>query len=245
MEENEAKPPLFERVLPFLVGKLLRLVGRTLRVRHEGEGPLIERLAAGRPVIVYGLHGHLLVGACDLGRYRPYVMISQSRDGERIARTVEHVGFRPVRGSSSRGGVRALLQSVRLLRGPVVCGHVVDGPRGPRGEVKPGLILMAQRSGAMIIPVLYGVDRKWVARRSWDRMQVPLPFGRVVARFLAPRDVPRELPPEAAEALRLEIEQELAREEVRLEAEVAGQPRGRPSRSETEAPPKNLSETPL
>ena len=244
MKETEAKAPLLERVLPFLAGKLLWLVGRSLRVRHEGEGPLIERLAAGRPAIVYGLHGHLLVGACDLGRYRPYVMISQSRDGERIARTVEHVGFRPVRGSSSRGGMRALLQTVRLLRGPVVCCHLVDGPRGPRGEVKPGLILMAQRSGAVLIPVLYATRHKWLAG-SWDRMQVPMPFGRVVARFLAPRDVPRELTPEAAEALRLEIERDLAREETRLEAEVAGQPHGRGGRSETDAPPRNVPETRL
>ena len=244
MKETEAKAPLLERVLPFLAGKLLWLVGRSLRVRHEGEGPLIERLAAGRPAIVYGLHGHLLVGACDLGRYRPYVMISQSRDGERIARTVEHVGFRPVRGSSSRGGMRALLQTVRLLRGPVVCCHLVDGPRGPRGEVKPGLILMAQRSGAVLIPVLYATRHKWLAG-SWDRMQVPMPFGRVVARFLAPRDVPRELTPEAAEALRLEIERDLAREETRLEAEVAGQPRERGGRSETDAPPRNVPETRL
>lgn len=244
MKETEAKAPLLERVLPFLAGKLLWLVGRSLRVRHEGEGPLIERLAAGRPAIVYGLHGHLLVGACDLGRYRPYVMISQSRDGERIARTVEHVGFRPVRGSSSRGGMRALLQTVRLLRGPVVCCHLVDGPRGPRGEVKAGLILMAQRSGAVLIPVLYATRHKWLAG-SWDRMQVPMPFGRVVARFLAPRDVPRELTPEAAEALRLEIERDLAREETRLEAEVAGQPRERGGRSETDAPPRNVPETRL
>ena len=233
--ESEAKPPLLERMLPFLAGRLLRLVGRTLRVRHEGEARMRELLAEGRPVILYGLHGHLLVGAADLGRHRPFVMISQSRDGERIARTVEHVGFRPVRGSSSRGGMRALLQTVRLLRGPVVCCHLVDGPRGPRGLVKPGLILLAQRSGAALIPILYGVRWKWVAG-SWDRMQVPLPFARVIARQLPARDVPRDLTPEGAERLRLEIERELAHEEARLEADVTGQPGARDSRSESEAP---------
>jgi lysophospholipid acyltransferase (LPLAT)-like uncharacterized protein len=241
LDDTETKPPLAERALSFLAGGLLRLVGRTSRVRPEGEEALLAQLAAGRPVILYGLHGHLLVGACDLGRHRPYVMISQSRDGGRIARAVEYVGFRPVRGSSSRGGVRALLQMVRLLEGPVVCTHVVDGPRGPRGEVKPGLILLAQRSGAALIGVLYATRQKWVAG-SWDRMQVPLPFGCVVARYLAPREVPRELEPEAAEALRLEIERELLREELRLEAEVAGQPRGRGGRSEAEAPPSDIAE---
>lgn len=241
MKTTRTRPPLFERALTFLAGNLLRLVGRTLRVRHEGESHLDGALAAGRPAILYGLHGHLLIGACDLGRHRPYVMISESRDGERIARTVEWVGFRPIRGSSSRGGVRALLQIVRLLRGPVVACHLVDGPRGPRGEVKPGLILMAQRSGAALVPVLYAM--RWKLRvGSWDRMQIPMPFGRVVARFLAPRDVPRDLTPEAAEALRLEIERDLAREELRLEAEVTSQPRGRGGRSEAEAPPKDIAE---
>lgn len=241
MNIARTKPALLERALTFAAGNLLRLVGRTLRVRHEGENRFDELLASGRPVILYGLHGHLLVGACDLGRHRPYVMISESRDGERIARTVEHVGFRPIRGSSSRGGVRALLQTVRLLHGPVVCCHLVDGPRGPRGEVKPGLILMAQRSGAALMPVLYAMRWKFRAG-SWDRMQVPMPFGRVVARFLAPRDVSRDLTPEAAESLRLEIEQELAREEARLEAEVTGQPGGRGGRSESEAPPASIAE---
>ncbi len=241
MEETETRPPLLERGIAFLAGNLLRLVGRTSRVRREGEGPLIAQLAMGRPAILYGLHGHLLIGASDLGSYRPYVMISQSRDGGRIARAVEYVGFRPVRGSSSRGGMRALLQMVRLLHGPAVCCHVVDGPRGPRGEVKPGLILMAQRSGALLFPVLYATKQKWQVG-SWDRMQIPLPFGRVVARFLAPREVPRELGEEAAEALRLEIEQELAREELRLESEVAGQPRGRGGRSEPEAPASDVAE---
>ncbi len=238
---TRTKPAILDRALPLLAGNLLRVVGGTLRVRHEGENRLDELLETGRPVIVYGLHGHLLVGACDLGRHRPYVMISESRDGERIARTVERVGFRPIRGSSSRGGVRALLQTVRLLKGPVVCCHLVDGPRGPYGEVKPGLILMAQRSGAALLPVLYAM--RWKFRvGSWDRMQIPMPFGRVVARFLAPRDVPRDLTPEAAEALRLEIERELAREELRLEAEVTGQSPDRGDRSDAGAPPKNPTE---
>jgi lysophospholipid acyltransferase (LPLAT)-like uncharacterized protein len=241
LDETESKPPLYERALSFLGGMVLRLVGRTSRVRAEGEAALLAELASGRPAILYGLHGHLLVGACDLGRHRPYVMISQSRDGERIARAVEYVGFRPVRGSSSRGGVRALLQMVRRLDGPVVCCHVVDGPRGPRGEVKPGLILLAQRSGAALIPVLYATRQKWVAR-SWDRMQVPFPFGRVVARYLPARTVPADLSAEAAEALRLELERELAREEARLEAEVAGQSRGRGGRSEPEAPASDAAE---
>jgi lysophospholipid acyltransferase (LPLAT)-like uncharacterized protein len=223
VEHSEERPGLVERALPALAGALLRAIGATLRIRREGDEHLASQLAAGRPAIVYGWHGNLLVGACDLGRHRPLVMISQSRDGERIARTVEHLDFQPVRGSSSRGGARALLQMVRLLRGPVVCCHLVDGPRGPRGEIKPGLVLLAQRSGAALIPIVYGVSHKWVAK-SWDRMVVPLPFARVVARRLPARFVPRELDEAGAESLRLELEEEMRREQARIDAELAGQP---------------------
>ena len=222
MEESERKPGLVERMLPALAGGLLRVIGVTLRMRREGEAELAAILASGKPAILYGWHGNLLVGTCELRRHRPYVMISQSRDGERIARTVESVGFVPVRGSSSRGGARALLQMVRMLRGPVVCCHLVDGPRGPRGEIKPGLLLLGQRSGAALIPIVYATKRKWVAK-SWDRMVVPLPFSRVVARYLPARSVPKDLDEAGAEALRRELEAELTREQARLDAEVAGQ----------------------
>lgn len=218
MQESEARAPLRERVIPVLAGWLLRAIGATLRVEVQADERLRALLAEGKPVILYGWHGSLLVGAYGFARYRPYVMISQSRDGERIARTVERLGFRPVRGSSSRGGVRALLQMVRLLEGPVVCAHLVDGPRGPRGEVKPGLVLLAQRSGATLIGLVGYVTRKWVAK-SWDRMQVPLPFARVVIRHLPERTLPAELSSEQAEAARLEIEAELRVENERLEAE--------------------------
>ena len=223
MDVTDVRPGLVERVLPPVAGTLLRVIGATLRIRRDGDEHLAAELAAGRPAIVYGWHGNLLVGACDLKRHRPYVMISQSRDGERITRTVEYLDFQPVRGSSSRGGARALLQMVRLLRGPVVCCHLVDGPRGPRGEVKPGLVLLAQRSGAALIPIVYSASSKWVAK-SWDRMVVPLPFARVVARRLPARFVPRDLDEAGAEALRRELEEELKREQARLDAEEAGQP---------------------
>ena len=222
MEESGERPSLVERALPALAGGLLRAIGATLRIQRDGDEHLAAVLASGRPAILYGWHGNLLVGACDLGHHRPYVMISQSRDGERIARTVEHVGFVPVRGSSSRGGARALLQMVRVLRGAVVCCHLVDGPRGPRGEIKPGLILLAQRSGAALIPIVYAVSRKWVAK-SWDRMVVPLPFARVLARRLPARYVARDLDEAGAEALRVELEAELLREQARIDAEFAGQ----------------------
>ena len=123
----------------------------------------------------------------------------------------------PVRGSSSRGGARALLQMVREVRrtGGVV-GHVVDGPLGPPGEVEPGVILLAQRSGAAIVPVYFSAQRCW-RMRSWDRMELPKPFSPIRLCFGPAQIVPRELSEDDAEKLRLELEQEMALQYARLD----------------------------
>ena len=82
-------------------------------------------------------------------RYRPVIAVSPSSDGDRIAQIVQRLGWDAARGSSSRGGVRALLALVREVSAGRIAAHIVDGPKGPAGVVKPGLMLLAQRSGAL------------------------------------------------------------------------------------------------
>jgi lysophospholipid acyltransferase (LPLAT)-like uncharacterized protein len=190
---------------------------------HEGEDVLGQTLASGSAAVICGWHELFLIACCDLWHYDPYVMISQSRDGERVTRVAERLRWRVIRGSSSRGGARALLQMVRVLREPVLVGHLVDGPRGPRRELKPGLVLMAQRSGAVLVPTVYSTRWKWCAP-SWDRLQIPLPFARIVRRHLPPRCVPANLAPEEAEALRRDLHAELIRATEALDRELLGQP---------------------
>ena len=88
--------------------------------------------------------------------------------------------------------------------------HLVDGPRGPARRVKPGLVLLARRAGAAIIPVYPASRRRWEAR-SWDRFQVPLPFTRVLIRIDPPIEVPCELSPREQETFRREFEKTLER----------------------------------
>jgi hypothetical protein len=218
VERPERRDGFGWRVLAVVAAWLIRALGATLRIRIDSESPLTAELAAGRPVIVFGWHEYFLIGCCVLRHYRPYVMISHSRDGERIARVAERVGWRTVRGSSSRGGARALREMVRVLTGPVVGCHLADGPRGPRHELKPGVIALAQLSGAMLVPTVCAVRHKWCAP-SWDRLQVPLPFTRVDWRHLAPRFVPRDLDANGLEVMRLALADELERETLRLETE--------------------------
>jgi hypothetical protein len=136
------------------------------------------------------------------------IMISQSRDGEMIARVVDMLGWRPVRGSSTRGGSRALKEIRTLTRQGFRIGHIVDGPQGPFGVIKPGLLVIAQFAGVPIVPVIVSAQRCWTFK-SWDRFMIPKPFSRIVVRFAPPIPVPRRLDAEAFEALRLYIEKQM------------------------------------
>ncbi|HTO05648.1 MAG TPA: lysophospholipid acyltransferase family protein [Myxococcota bacterium] len=222
MESVERRASIGERALAFAVAWLVRLLGATLRFDYEDNDVIEQTLAEGSAAIIFGWHEMFLIACCDLRHYRPYIMISQSRDGERVTRVAEQLGWRVVRGSSSRGGARALLQMVRVLREPVLAGHLVDGPRGPRREIKPGVVAMAQRSRAVLIPSMYAVQRKWRAP-SWDRLQVPLPFTRIVRHDLPARCVRPDLDEAEVEKLRAELHDELTRECAAFELERLGQ----------------------
>jgi len=222
VERAQDRIDLRERALTVVAGAALRLLGRTLRFRREGEAELLETLATGCPVLMCGWHEHLTLGSCDLAHYGPTIMISQSRDGDRVTRIAESVGWRVVRGSSSRGGARALLQLVRFLEGGGFACHLVDGPRGPRHELKPGLLMMAQRSRATLIPAVYAAKWHW-RPHSWDRQVIPLPFTRAAVRYLPARCVPANLDAASVEALTRELGREMLDAGEQLEAELAGQ----------------------
>jgi hypothetical protein len=207
------------------VSALLRCLYRSWRVRFEGFEPVDAEVAAGRPVILITWHGRILTCIAHYGpRYRLHAMISQSRDGDRISAVGVPLGVIPVRGSSSRGGARALLAAVRLLEKGHALGHVVDGPRGPAGEIKPGLMLMAQRSGAAIAPMYAGSRHHWTARRSWDRMEVPLPGSRVLYRLGPLRRIPPELDEARLETARRALEAELREGYAQIDADVGARP---------------------
>src|SRR5262245_968898 len=194
---------------------------RTWRVRFEGAEAVDAELATGRPMILLVWHGRLLTVLPHYGpRYALHTMISQSRDGERVAAVASRMGVVPVRGSSSRGGARALLAALRLLEKGHTIAHIVDGPRGPAGELKPGLMLMGQRSGAAIAPMYAASDRHWTAQRSWDRMELPLPCSRVLFRFGPRWRVPPELDEAGLEALRREFEAQMREGYARAQVDV-------------------------
>jgi lysophospholipid acyltransferase (LPLAT)-like uncharacterized protein len=106
------------------------------------------------------------------------IVVSEARDGQYLTDLASSLGYRTVRGSSTRGGTRALLGAVRELRESRAVAFTPDGPRGPRRELKPGVVAAAQRGGAVIVPIHAEADRAW-RLHSWDRFMIPKPLARV------------------------------------------------------------------
>lgn len=194
-----------------MVHWIVRLYLCLIRISWVNEEGLRDHLRKGGKAIAALWHQRIfpvITYAQRFSEFAPAAMISQSRDGEIIADVARRLNFRPVRGSSSRGGREALAAIIRDLAEHPFAVHAVDGPQGPRGVVKAGLISMAKLSGAPIFPLYISADRAWVLR-SWDRFIIPKPFSRVVIRWDGPIHVPAELDEAAFEALRREIEQRM------------------------------------
>ena len=200
---------------------LVRAYLLLIKIKAVNEEIILRQLKSGQKVIAAIWHQRILVVmgyARKFSGYEPSVMISQSRDGEMIAKVYSRFNFRPIRGSSSRGGKEALMNMVEDLVHHQIAVHILDGPRGPRGVVKPGLIVMAQLSGVPIVPVYISVNRAWVLD-SWDHFIIPKPFSTVVIRWDSPIYVPKSMDSEAFEITRKEIEEHLKENQARDDQE--------------------------
>ena len=202
-----AQPILKYRLIP-LCYYILRLYLSFLRIRVVGEDAAHKHFMKYGRMIAAVWHQRFLPALAYVTKFRgfkPIVMISQSSDGELIASLAERLGLVPVRGSSTRGGREALMAILRAIKKNPGVIHIVDGPTGPKGLVKPGLMAMAQVTGAPIFPVIISAEKAWVMK-SWDHFLVPKPFSTVTIRWAEPFPVPRGTRPEQLEVLRKEVE---------------------------------------
>jgi lysophospholipid acyltransferase (LPLAT)-like uncharacterized protein len=176
-------------------------------IGEENYAPVRDR---GTPCFMVIWHGRLLpAGYYHRGRGM-VGLISRSEDGEYIARVLRRWGYDAVRGSSSRGGMPALREIVRLARSGRTIAITPDGPRGPRQKLKPGVLAAARATGLPMVPVAAGADRAWWFE-SWDRFLVPKPFARIRVAYGSPFEVPRDAGPEEIEAIGRRLEAELNR----------------------------------
>lgn len=156
-------------------------------------------------------HSRILLVAHQFKIYRGTALVSRSEDGEIIARILEKLGQQTIRGSTTRGGMRALVTMIRHIKEtgrPVAV--VPDGPQGPRFKVQPGVIIMAQKTGLPIITVTYSAHRMKVFN-SWDKFLLPYPFTRCRMVYGRPIYVKADADKNGLEQARLKLENELNR----------------------------------
>ncbi len=164
---------------------LVRVLGRTWRVRVVNVEPTRARRAKRLPIVFSLWHGHLLALLYHHRDEGVTVLISEHGDGEIIARIAERMGFRTVRGSTSRNGARALLEAARVVESGGDLAFTPDGPRGPARSVAPGVAVVAHRTG---MPVVAAVVRAYSTWRlsTWDRFEIPKPFSRITIAYSDP-----------------------------------------------------------
>jgi lysophospholipid acyltransferase (LPLAT)-like uncharacterized protein len=172
-----------------LIGNILYRLVRgycaTFRLKIVNEKPWLDYMEKGGRVLICAWHQQFFSAIRYFKKYEKYhpsLMISKSLDGEIIAGVANRTGWYSVRGSSSHGGSIALKEMTMRLREYRLAAHILDGPRGPAGVVKPGIISMALAADAVIVPVhIYG-ENVWYFK-SWDKFMLPRPFSRVCMEF--------------------------------------------------------------
>jgi len=188
--EQSTRLRAHERFVAGMGGAALNALMGTCRYEREGVEHYDPFWRAGKPVIFTLWHGRLLP-CTHFHRHNGVVtLVSQHRDGEYITRVVRKWGFTAVRGSTTRGGLEALRELMQHVRAGRSLAITPDGPKGPREKMKPGPVLIAQRTGAPIIPVVSGASSAWYFG-GWDRFLIPRPMAMLRISYGEPVFVPR------------------------------------------------------
>ncbi|TGM72256.1 DUF374 domain-containing protein [Leptospira mtsangambouensis] len=193
-------------LLPLIVVWFQRLIGFTSRFRFLTNEQYEELFKNKKPFIYSIWHTNVL--------YSPYlhrgknvaVLISESKDGDYINQVVHRFGNTSVRGSSSKGGSKALKAVIQHLKKGLPAAFTPDGPRGPAFILQPGIIAAAQVTQVPIVPFHYECSRQWILERAWDKHRVPKPFTTFAVSYGEPISVPRNLNEEEFEQMRLKVE---------------------------------------
>jgi lysophospholipid acyltransferase (LPLAT)-like uncharacterized protein len=165
------------KILPFILQILVRIIYITnKKVFHH------PKVLSDKVYIITFWHGELLMQPFNYQKLKPYgkvsAMISEHKDGEAITKTVEYLGIYSIRGSSTRGGTKALINAIKELKGGDDIAITPDGPRGPRHSVANGIVAISQKTNAKILAFNCKPTKYWQLN-SWDKFIVPKPFGTI------------------------------------------------------------------
>lgn len=205
-------PETQARLLGALGSWIMRALLITLRFRFEDRARIMATPPE-KPLLWAFWHNRLFVMPYVFEHFFPgrpgAALTSASKDGEILAAFLKRFSVRAIRGSSSRGGARALVEMKRAIEDGFIMGITPDGPRGPRYHLNPGVVKLAQVTGGFVLPVHVRYSRFWELK-SWDGFRIPKPFATVEITF----DVLHEVPPTADDAA-------FENERVRIEAVLA------------------------
>jgi lysophospholipid acyltransferase (LPLAT)-like uncharacterized protein len=210
-------------VVPPLGCRIIRLLGRTVRMRVEGAQSVDRLLAQGQRMIITFWHAQQLMMPLAYRGTEAHVLISRHGDGELIRRIILRFGLQAVRGSSTRGGVEAMRELIRLGRSGVDLVITPDGPKGPRQVAKMGVVQLAKATGLPIVPLAFGCSKKKLFA-SWDRFIMPYPFSRGIFLWGEPIHVSPEAAASELERKRVELENTLNRMTGEADAAVHRRP---------------------
>ena len=186
-----------EKIKYFLVGVLgaifIRLLFSTISIREIPNDYSQKLKRQGKCVIFAIWHAHILAAICPGRKLSVKVLISQHRDGEYIAQIIQRLGYGVARGSTTRGGARALLNMIKEVKEEAISLAITpDGPKGPRFVAQSGAIILGQKTGYPILPVTIHMTKYWELP-SWDRFRIPKPFSKAMIIYGDSLTIPSKL----------------------------------------------------
>jgi len=208
LSDYSFKDRLLIRAADLVFYLLINLIGLTARFEVIGweNHEQLEKNGS-LPIYVFW-HDRIFLTTYWWRKRRIVVMTSRSFDGEYIARFIQRFGYGAVRGSSTRGGVGAVIEMARLMRAGCTTAFTIDGPKGPRYVAKLGAVLLAKKSGQPILPVTMALKSFWTTP-SWDLFQIPKPFTRARVYVAPPIYVPADADDKTLAAKRDELQEVL------------------------------------
>lgn len=206
------------KIIAQIIYYLIRILNLTYRYKFIGlENKQKAKELHPQKTFIYALWHQNLIGAIfsHIGEHFTMV-ISESKDGELVAVTCEKFGHKPARGSSTRGGKKAIVEIVKNIKKGFPGALTVDGPKGPPHVVKPGVIEIAKLSHSAILPLSPYAKNSWVFKKSWDQFRVPKPFSKIIVVIGEPIIIPEESSREEFENIA-----KLLAEKIELGEEIA------------------------
>jgi len=190
-----------KNILSFIGWFIISTLGRTLRINVVDANDSTKN--AGNKIVFGFWHGEQFIPFFCHRKQGIVIMSSLSKDGQLQADILHRCGYSAVRGSSSKGGQKALVELIRKVKTGFAAAFALDGPRGPQYKAKPGAALAAIKTGSILLPVSSYSKSNFIFKKAWDKYELPLPFSQVVIAYGMPINTAKD---SNAQELSLELE---------------------------------------